>query len=218
MLEIRQDNGTWETYTGEDHLGCGTDLAMSLVVQPVLSAAMLSGLRGGHLLENEADYFVVVSMDMDNEYHFRIDKDTWAIAGLEVRGLEWYEANYYYGVFEDMRYLRMIAIEGDTSLDKGGYRFYNIHLNGDPVPESISAVRFVSGRPPARTGEPGLPGTSRVFDIRGRAVHFGPAANAGGGTPSRGSGRIEAARGMYFRTNERGPERVNSIFRDHRSR
>jgi len=214
VLEIRQDDGTWETYTGEDHLGCGTNLAMSLVDQPIMSAELLSRLRGGHLLENEADHFVVVHMDIDNEYHFRIDKETWEIRSLEVRGLDWYAATYYYGEHEGMHYLRMIAIDGDTTLGKGGYRFHNVYLNGEPVPATLTAVR----RPVARFGPAsdrrvGLSGSAVLFDPRGRAV--GGAGNLPGGrhTGVSHSGRRGApgASGTYFLLNDVDARQITGI-------
>jgi len=115
----------------------------------------------------------------EDEYQYVVDTASGLVRGLEryreyPSGYRYrnFNSTFFYDETGDVPVLRMIATNGDTTLSRGGYRFFDIEVNtplDDTLFAPISAVRHVS----ERIGGDAMPvfgAHAALFDLRGRAL------------------------------------------------
>jgi hypothetical protein len=119
------------------------DLDFSLMRAPALSAAEIRGWsgKGAHISRENQDTAIVSYADSaDTAWIYKIDKNRGLVVGLDLynkqRDTILLNSMYLYRDTNNMHILREIALRGDTSLGKGGYRFSKVHIN-DSIPDSL---------------------------------------------------------------------------------
>lgn len=178
---VKIDTATFTTF---DKRGCESVLeAFSVLAAPVLSAEPLKRmLESGMQLKDSAGDTVALSLTSgDITYEYFVEKHRWVVTSIRCSGGMDFQADYYYDYLQGIPTLRMVALEGDTTLSKGGYRFSNITING-PLPirdlpsrSAEAVVRFRGGKegvPVVEFGEShGLLRQVSIRDLRGRLVY-----------------------------------------------
>ncbi|MFW6254833.1 MAG: fibrobacter succinogenes major paralogous domain-containing protein [Chitinivibrionales bacterium] len=123
-----------DTFTTFDQRGCESILdAYSVLVNPVLSVVPVHRMESlGITLQNADRDTFSLRLEVDNiVYDYYIERKRWLIVSIVCTGGQSFNADYYYEKIEnDIPVLTMIAMQGDTSLNSGGYRFSNIRING----------------------------------------------------------------------------------------
>jgi hypothetical protein len=133
------------------------DLNFSLMRAPVLSASEIRGWtgKGAHISRENQDTAIISYADSaDTAWIYKIDKKRGLVVGLDLynkqRDTILLNSMYLYRDTNDMYVLREIALRGDTSLSKGGYRFSKVSIN-DSMPDSLfivpNAVLWVPTKP-----------------------------------------------------------------------
>jgi hypothetical protein len=119
------------------------DLDFSLMRAPVLSASEIRGwtAKGAHISRENQDTAIISFADSaDTSWIYKIDKTRGLVVGLDLYNLQrdtiMLNSAYLYRDTNDIYVLREIALRGDTSLSKGGYRFSKVHIN-DSIPDSL---------------------------------------------------------------------------------
>ncbi|MBD3418980.1 MAG: hypothetical protein GF398_02560 [Chitinivibrionales bacterium] len=122
-----------DTFTTLDSRGCSSLLeGYSILVAPVLSAEPVSRMvqAGAELRDSTGDTVELVLEFDSTTYTYCIDTKQWTVASIQNNGKAPFSADYYYDEFNGIPVLSMVAVDGDTSLAQGGYRFSSIRLNG----------------------------------------------------------------------------------------
>ena len=138
----------------------------------MLSASEIRGLsgKGAHISRENQDTAIISYADSaDTAWIYKIDKKRGLVVGLDLynkqRDTILLNSTYLYRDTNDMYVLREIALRGDTSLSKGGYRFSNVHIN-DSIPDSMFAA------PNAVLWAPGAPDDRISFERRSRGIRL----------------------------------------------
>jgi len=170
-------------YLGTAPGGCSGDLATGALVLPVLAASVYRDWlsKGVNLIDADPGTVEVNYTDSsEGIYEYRYGIDT---AANRVNRLEKFDRSYgflhriFCGTFlysegaGDLPVLRAIALNDDTTLNKGGYRFLDVKID-EPLEDSLfipnSAVRMPAAVLTGRaTGRAGAPAT--IVDLLGRA-------------------------------------------------
>ena len=125
-----------DTFTTLDLRGCASVLeGFSILVAPVLSSEPIKRMRQAELqLADSANDTLQLILVVDSTtFKYFVEKERWIIASIQCTGKEPFHADYYYDYYEglgNIPVLTMVAINGDTTLDQGGYSFSNIQING----------------------------------------------------------------------------------------
>lgn len=180
----------WKTYTRTQT--CATSLATATLTAPLLSSATLEGWRTyGAVITYEDDTMVVDSFnDGTYSYRYTVDKRTWLQTGLRIVDYTGYTTYWARFVYDEWDVLRMIALNGDTTMHSGGIVFHTVKINGElgtrpgrplargSIPVSAAQAAVVSLLP----GRHPLAGQVYV-DLTGR-LRFGRAGRTGPELPA----------------------------------
>jgi hypothetical protein len=159
-------------------------LSTGVLVLPVIAPSTYQGWLSRPVEVSEAaDGLVQVSyFDSGSgveEYRYAVDTASGLVRNLEkyreyASGYRYRSFNsaFFYDETGDVPVLRMIATNGDTTLSRGGYRFFDIEVD-TPLDDTLfapgSGVRYVSKRM-GRDAMPVFGAQSASFDLRGRAL------------------------------------------------
>ncbi len=152
---------------------------------PVLaSSTYRSWLSRPVEVTNGTDGLVYVSysdsITEEDEYRYAIDTAYGLVRKLQK--YHTYPSGYQYTRFDgtflydetagDVPVLRAIALNGDTTLQRGGYRFFDIEVN-TPLDDTLFEPVSVAGHAPRRIRSHAVPVFNDrpvSFDLRGRAL------------------------------------------------
>jgi hypothetical protein len=178
---ITETDTSWTLYTRQTATGCSYPLVPSILLDPLMSSkTAASWADGGTVTWDTLDTCVVEILDTNLWIRYSIDMQRGLVVGLfRSDGINSAQHQYFYGCEKGIYYLRKVTFSIDTTLEYGGYEFYNIRLNGEPVPVinqakrnperfSIQWLNKIRGTM-ALTGIQG-PAKVALFDVRGRRI------------------------------------------------
>ena len=120
-------------YTTLDLSGCASVLeGNTILVDPVMSSEPIKRMLqlNPRLEDTLSDTVKLLFTAGETSYEYWVELSRSVIVSIRRTGAETFHANYYYGMYNGIPLLKMMAMNGDTTLQNGGYRFYNIKLNG----------------------------------------------------------------------------------------
>jgi hypothetical protein len=177
---------TWSEYSHTNFTGCAYPIVPSIVVDPIMSPlTAASWADSGKITRDSLDTCVVEVLDSGITRIFSIDMLRGVVIGFLIYGgTESAQHQYFWGYDKGIYYLQRVACSmSDTTIINGGYEFYNIRVNGEPItsvvtPSKRKQERFSIQWVDRRQGTvslTGITGPSRIalFDIRGRPISSG---------------------------------------------
>jgi hypothetical protein len=153
---------------------------------------------GGLIIRDSLDTCVVQVVIDGTTYVYSIDMQKGLIFNLDAYGdLGAASQRYLYGYDKGIYYLRRVCCNSpDTTIDFGGYDFYNIRVNGVAMtgvrPERrIPSDRFAinNGKANTRHGDLHAGTMVALYDLQGRRKRI---------VPYRGATSENGASGFYF--------------------
>jgi hypothetical protein len=154
------------------------DISLSVLKAPALSASQIRAWKdkGAHISRENQDTAIISYADSaDTAWIYKIDKQRNLVVGLDLynkqRDTILLNSMYFYRDTNSMYVLQEIALRGDTSLSKGGYRFFKVSIN-DSLPDSL----FVA--PNAVLWAPAKPDDRISFERRSQGIRLLFKANA----------------------------------------
>ena len=129
-------NGTdtiWTAYSGTSFVGCSYPIVPSVITDPIMSSGiMATWLDSGAITRDSLDTCVVQVSGSDGYYNiYSIDMATGTIIAAYLNSVLGAVSHlYFYGHQNGIYFLRKVCTSSyDTTLDNGGYIFYNIRVN-----------------------------------------------------------------------------------------
>ena len=191
---LTETDTTWTVYTRQSATGCAYPLVPSIIVDPIMSSLITASWADkGTITRDTLDTCVVEIQDTIVTVQDTVELETivWTTYSIDMQrgvviGFVTYggpgsaQHQYIYGYEREIYYLRKVTFSFDTTIEyAGGYEFYNIRLNGEPVPvinpgkpkpERFS-IQWLDRRQGilSLTGIAG-PARAALFDIRGRRI------------------------------------------------
>jgi len=220
-LEIGRFNGAdtvWSVFLGLQPSGCSSDLATSVLVVPVISSDPVRQWPNSQaaVALQDGDSCVVTYNDLSTgtlvTFRYTVDVRHWVVRRLEKsatissRVYALFDASYAYDWIGDtLPVLNRIAHWNDTTLAKGGYRFYNIGINAE-LDDTLFQLSVWNGGRMTATDRSLFPAVyGGVFDLRGRRFTGNPDADPAAGRVSvRESGT--ATPRVWMRKRDDGPD------------
>ncbi len=187
---------------------------------PILSPQSIRAIEAyDPLLEqNDGDTLLLSFTRGSRNYSYFIDRRGWVIVSIQHSG--GFSADYYYDQLNQFKALRMIALNGDTTLSQGGYRFSDIRINGQaaitafssPVARSKPKVRFEGSRIIARSPLGRRKAEVTIYSLKGSILH-NSRTNGGIFTVDRKDFANDPSQGFYLITwQAAGRQAVQTFF------
>lgn len=131
-------------YTSLDLRGCESVLeGFSIIVAPILSTEPLKRmLQLAVTIQDSVKDTIKLSFTVDSTvYEYFIDRYSWLITSIKQKNRSFtsFHADYHYSYQSGIPVLRLVAMQSDTTLTHGGYRFSNIKINGSFSVRKVSA-------------------------------------------------------------------------------
>lgn len=161
-------------YTVSDAAGEGCNAKMhpySVLANPVLSSVSIKAMSAfSPVLGGSGGDTVTLSITVGvDTYKYYIEKQRWLVVRTDRTTLDGTRRySYYYSEHEGLPVLDAIVVADNTTLTPGGYRFYNIVVNGQQVPGSVATA---SHGPSESLHTPTVRGAGRAVVVRWGHVH-----------------------------------------------
>jgi hypothetical protein len=183
---INGTDTTWKVYTRQSATSCSYPLVPSIIVDPIMSPLTAAAWAdSGKVIRDTLDTCVVDLSISSVTRIYSVDMRRGVVIGFMKYGdtTGTAEHQYFYGYTGGIYYLQRVACSTfDTTIQNGGYEFYNIRINGEQVPVINTAKRKQERFPFQWVDRNrgtlvmnGLQGPVRValFDMRGRRISSG---------------------------------------------
>lgn len=176
---------TWKVYTRQSATSCSYTLVPSIIVDPIMSPLTAAAWTdSGKITWDTLDTCVVEISNDSVTKVYSVDMVRGVVIGFMIWGLAGSaQHQYFWGYDKGIYYLKRVACSTfDTTIINGGYEFYNIRVNGEPVPVITPAkrkqerfsIQWVDRNRGTlvMNGQQG-PSRAALFDIQGRRITQG---------------------------------------------
>jgi hypothetical protein len=175
----------WSEFSRSNFSSCAFPIVPSIIVDPIMSSMVpASWADSGKVTRDTLDTCIVQIGNDSVTKLYSVDMVRGVVIGFMTYGVAGSaEHQYFYGCDKGIYYLRKVTCSTwDTTIENGGYEFYNIRINGDTVPVINPAKRNLErfsiqwvDRNQGTFVMNGLQGPARValFDMRGRRISSG---------------------------------------------